>query len=333
MAWATFALSAAIITYAAMQLAKYGDVIAIRTGLGGMAVGTLLLGSVTSLPEILMLANALTSGLPDLAVGNLLGSNMFNVLLLAVLDLAHHQKRILRKAAMKHALSGSLSVLMIALVVFCIYADLPYQIVIGRWSVGLDSLTIILVYLFAVRLLRNQSRYQPLPTEPELIPEGLPELWPAIIGFALSGLLLVIVTPWLVAASEEIATITGLGTSFIGVTLVAFVTSIPELVTTLSAARIGADDMAIGNIFGSNMFNMLLVGVADLFLIGGHFIGLINESFLLAGLLGLLMSIFAVIGNLARLERRFWFIEIDAALLLILYFGGMALLYNRGLTP
>ena len=267
------------------------------------------------------------------AVGNLLGSNMFNVLLLAILDLAHHKQRILRKAAMKHALSGSLSVLLIALVVFYINADLPYQLRIGGWTVGLDSLTIIAAYVFAVRLLRKQSRYQPLPLEPELIPEGLPGLWPAIVGFALSGLLLVIVTPWLVSASEEIAVLTGLGATFVGVTLVAFVTSIPELVTTLSAARIGADDMAIGNIFGSNMFNMLLVGVADLFLIGGHFVGVIDESFVLVGMLGLIMSIFALIGNLARLERRFWFIEVDAALLIVIYFGGMALLYSRGLTP
>ncbi len=332
MAWALFVFSSAIVACAAIQLARYGDVIALRTGIGGMAVGTFLLAATTSLPEMLMLGNALVSGLPELAVGNLLGSNMFNTLLLAILDLAH-QRRILRSAATKHALTGSLCVLMITLVVLFIYADLPWQIRIGGWSVGVDSLVIIAAYVAGARLLRAQSRYKPLPTEPELIPEGLPGLWPAVVGFVLSGALLVIVTPWLVSASEEIAVITGLGTTFIGTTLVAVVTSLPELVTTLSAARIGADDMAIANIFGSNMFNMFLIGVADLFLIGNHFVGLIDESFLLVGLLGLVMNVIALIGNLARLERRFLFIEIDAALLIIIYFGGMALLYSRGLTP
>ncbi|MEN6479826.1 MAG: hypothetical protein ABFD20_09335 [Anaerolineales bacterium] len=332
MAWALFAFSSAIIVYAAMQLSRYGDVIALRTGIGGMAVGTFLLAGVTSLPELLMLGNSLASGLPELAVGNLLGSNMFNMLLLAVLDLAH-QRRILRSASAKHALPGALCVLMITLVVLFIGADLPWAIKVGSWSVGVDSLVIIAAYVGAARLLRNQSRFTPLPTEPELIPEGLPGLWPAVVGFTLSGALLVIVTPWLVSASEEIAVITGLGTTFIGTTLVAMVTSLPELATTLSAARIGADDMAIANLFGSNMFNMLLVGVADLFLIGSHFIGLIDNSFLLVGLFGLLMTIVALIGNLARLEKRLFFIEIDAALLIIIYFGGMALLYSRGIAP
>jgi len=140
------------------------------------------------------------------------------------------------------------------------------------------------------------------------------------------------VTPRLVSASEEIAIITGLGTTFIGTTLVAIVTSIPELATTFSAVKIGAEDMAIANIFGSNMYNMFLIGVADVFLIGGHFIGAIDESFMLVGMLGLVMNVLALVGNLARLERRIWFIEADAALLILIYFGGMALLYMRGLT-
>jgi len=332
MAWLLFVVSAAIITFAAVQLAKYGDVIAIRTGLGGVAVGTLLLGAATSLPEILMLVNALSAGLPGLAVGNLLGSNMFNVLILAIMDLSHPKKRILRKAAMKHALSGVLSILLISMVVFYIGADLPYHVHVGPWAVGLDSVTIIAVYVLAVRQLRRESRYQPLPDEPEELPPGLPGLWPAVIGFASSAALLVIVTPWLVSASDEIAKITGVGTTFIGTTLVAMVTSIPELVTTLSAVRIGADDMAIGNVFGSNMFNMLLIGVADLLLYSGQFIGAIDNAFMLVGMLGLIMSVLAVVGNLARLERRIWFIEIDAALLILIYFSGMALLYIRGLT-
>jgi len=137
----------------------------------------------------------------------------------------------------------------------------------------------------------------------------------------------------MVSASADIAEITGLGTTFIGSTLVAFVTSISELVTTISAARIGADDMAIGNLFGSNMFNMLALGLTDLFFVGGAFLGFVDTSFLLIGMLGLIMTVLGLIGNLARIERRFLFIEIDALLLILIYFGGMVLLYVRGITP
>ena len=110
----------------------------------------------------------------------------------------------------------------------------------------------------------------------------------------------------MVTSANEIAVITGLGTTFIGTTLVAAVTSLPELVTTLAAVKIGADDMAIGNLFGSNMFNMFALGLTDVFYTPGRFLGAIDPSFLLVGMLGLLMTGLGLIGNLARLEKRIW---------------------------
>ena len=333
MPWVLFFISAAIITFASMQLSKYGDAIAIRTRLGGMFIGTLLIAGATSLPELLTTINSVTQGLPELAAGNILGSNMFNMLILAILDLLHYKRRILRKAAMKHALSGSLAVMLIALGVFFIMADISQKIQLGSFVVGLDSLILIVAYIFAMSLISKQSR-SPVSTQaPEAIPNDVPKLWISLVGFGLAAGALIIVTPWMVSASADIAEITGLGTTFIGSTLVAFVTSIAELVTTISAARIGADDMAIGNLFGSNMFNMLALGLTDLFFVGGAFLGIVDSSFLLIGMLGLIMTVLGLIGNLARIERRFLFIEIDALLLILIYLGGMALLYVRGITP
>jgi len=141
---------------------------------------------------------------------------------------------------------------------------------------------------------------------------------------------LVVLTPIMVRRANEIAEITGLGASFVGTTLVAAVTSLPEMVTTLAAVKIGADDMAIGNLFGSNMFNMFALGLTDLFYTSGRFLAVIDPSFLLVGMLGLLMTVLALVGNLARLERRVLFIEIDALALVLAYLAGMWLLYLRG---
>ena len=98
------------------------------------------------------------------------------------------------------------------------------------------------------------------------------------MGFSLAAVGLVVVTPMMVSASTEIAEITGLGTTFIGTTLVAIVTSLPELVTTIAAVRIGADDMAIGNLFGSNLFNMFALGLTDVFYLPGRFLGVIDPG-------------------------------------------------------
>ena len=327
MVWLVFSLSAAAIVYTATQLARYGDVLAIRTRLGGMFIGLLLLAGVTSLPEVLTSISSIHLNAPNLAAGNLLGSNALNMLLLAVLDLVHRKTRILRRAALKHALSGSLTIFLIGLVLFFMLADIRIQI---GW-VGLDSLLIIAAYVVAVRLIRSNMDTSGVTEWP--IPEGTPSLLRGAIGFLVSAIALVFITPIMVRSSAAIAETTGLGTTFIGTTLVAMVTSLPELVTTLAAARIGADDMAIGNLFGSNLFNMLAVGLTDTFYTSGRFLAVIDPSFLLVGMLGLLMTGLGLIGNLARLERRVLFIEVDALTLILMYFAGMWLLYSRGLTP
>ena len=84
---------------------RYGDVIAVRTRVGGMFIGVLLLAGATSLPEVLTTISSISQGVPNMAAGNLLGSNLFNMFLLAILDLLHRKDRILRKAALKHALA------------------------------------------------------------------------------------------------------------------------------------------------------------------------------------------------------------------------------------
>lgn len=327
MIYIQFIVSSALIVFAAMQLAKYGDVIAIRTGLGGMFVGLLLMAGATSLPEVLTTISAVGQETPNLAAGNLLGSNMFNMFILAILDLAYRKERLLRKAALKHALSGSLAVFIIGLVVFFILADLPLTL---GW-VGADSLAIMAVYVISMRMIQNNS--QPVHgTQLLEIPPETPSLRRGLIGFGLAAAALIVVTPIMVRSSNEIAEVTGLGTTFVGTTLVALVTSLPELVTTLAALSLGADDMAIGNLFGSNLFNMFAMGLTDLFYLQERFMGVVDPDFLLVGMLGLLMTSMGLIGNLARLERRVLFIELDALALILVYFAGMYLLYLRGVA-
>jgi cation:H+ antiporter len=325
MVWITFAFTALLIVYAATQLAKYGDIIAIRTRLGGMFIGLLLLAGATSLPEVLTSISALRQGAPNLAAGNLLGSNTFNMFLLAIIDLVSRNQRLLRKAALKHALTGSLTVFLIGLVIFFMLADIEWKI---GW-IGVDSLVIIAVYVLAIWLIQGDASASSPHSEPADIPKDTPGLGLGLLGFGLAALALIFITPIMVRNANQIAEISGLGTTFIGTTLVALVTSLPELVTTLAAIKIGAADMAIGNLFGSNLFNMFAIGLTDVFYSQGRFLAAIDPSFLLVGIMGLLMTGLGLIGNLAKLEKRIWVIELDALALMLMYFGGLYLLYVR----
>ncbi len=325
MSWVIFIITAVLIVLAATQLAKYGDVIAVRTKMGGMFIGLLLMAGATSLPEVLTSINSLQQNAPNLAAGTLLGSNPFNMLLLAIIDISFRNQRILRKAALKHAVTGSLTIFLIGLVVFFMLANIDIKI----GFIGLDSLIIIAFYVLAVRLIYSDNKRG--ATSPELmeIPDNTPSLMRGIIGFLLAAGALILITPIMVKNANIIAESTGLGTTFIGTTLVALVTSLPELVTTIAAIKIGAADMAIGNLFGSNMFNMFALGLTDVFYTQGRFLEAIDPSFLLIGVIGLLLTCMGLIGNLIKLERRIWFVEIDAMAIMLFYFASLYLLYIR----
>lgn len=325
MVWIEFLAASAILVLAAMQLARYGDVIAIRTNLGGLFIGTLLMAGATSLPELLTTINSLGQNVPNLAAGNMFGSNMFNMFMLALLDLTNQNARILRKVAMKHGLTAGLAILLIGMSVFFIQIDLDWQV---GW-VGLDSLLLMAVYLGGIRLLQGNNT--PPPPAPSELDARLPSLRKALLAFGLATAVLVAVAPWLVSSSTRIAEITGLGTGFVGIVLVGMVTSLPELATTIAAVRLGAYDLAVGNLFGSNVFNMFALGLTDVFLTSGRFLGAIDPAFVAAGILSLILTSLGLIGNLARLEKRLFFIEVDALLLIVVYLGGLGVLYSLGI--
>lgn len=325
MVWLLFFLSAAVVVVAAVKLAQYGDVIAVRTGLSGMFIGTLLLAGATSLPELLSAINALAIDAPNLAAGSMFGSSMFNMFMLALLDLLNQQSRILRQVAVSHALTASLASLMMGLAMFFILANIDASL---GW-IGIDSLVIMLVYAGGVRLIQIQGGMP--PTEVPADQTGIPSLSRSLVGFAIATGVLVFITPQLVSSANQIADLTGISAGFIGVTLLGITTSLPELVATIAAVRIRAFDLAVGNLFGSNLFNMFALGFTDVFFLGGRFLGIIDPVFALVGLLGLILTTLGLIGNIARVERRLIFVELDALLILIVYFLGMWFLFVRGI--
>ncbi len=160
MIWVQFLVSAGLVVVAAERLAAYGDVIAVRTRLGGLFVGTLLLAAATSLPELLTTINSIEQNVPDMAAGNIFGSCMFNMFMLAVLDLVVLRGRILRIVMLNHAISGSLAVLLAAMAIFFIIADIN----VGIGWVGIDSLLLIAFYIGGVWLLNNNN----VAVEPDL---------------------------------------------------------------------------------------------------------------------------------------------------------------------
>ena len=323
-----FIASAAVIVVAGTFLARYGDAIAELTGLGRLLIGSILLAGATSLPELTVDISAVRLGMTDLAVGGLMGSNLFNLMILSMLDLSHRQRgRLFSRAASAHALSATVSIALTALAGMSILVGQRLE-TIKFLHMGIGSLAILVAYLLSVRMIFFDQRVSAQAAEAVENASEPPSmtLRHAVIGFIFAAAAVCLTGPYVATSAGVIAERSGLGETFIGTTLIAFSTSLPEVVTTLAAIRIGAFDLAAGNIFGSNAFNMLLFVPLDLVSSTPLMAG-VSINHVVTCLAAILATSVTVMGHLYHVERRRWFIEPDAIVVLALTLGALYLLY------
>ena len=320
--------AALAIVVAGTFLTRYADAIGERTGLGRTLAGIVLLATATSLPELAVDCNLARMGLPNLALGDLLGSSLFNLLILAILDLAHRgPTRMLSRTAAAHALSATMSIAMTAVCLVFLLVPMGFTFA----GVGPGPIVLGVFYVLGLRLVYfDQQFVAEKQTDAESQHDqakNLPTLNRAAAGYAGATLVILLAAPLLASAAEGLADATGLGGTFIGTTLVALSTSLPELVTTLAAVRVGAYDMAVGNIFGSNAFNMVILLPVDSFYKGSLLTAASPTHAVTAACVILVTSV-AVAGLLYRPEKRYWFIEPDAALVILLVLMSLGLVYH-----
>ena len=333
-----FLLLAGAVAAAGSVLARSADQIAEATGLGRLLVGSLLLAAVTSLPELSVDIAAIRSGYVDLAAGDLFGSSLMNLLILALVDLSIRSgRKMLSREGAAHALSATLGIAVTSLAGLAIVtADkLPAAIILGMsgWSWA-----ILLSYLFGARMIFiNQRISTRLATESQSDDGNLsqersarkPSFLLSAIIFGAAAVVLCFAGPKLAHVAGALAEETGLGGTFVGTTLVAVTTSLPELVASLTAIRMGAIDLAIGNAFGSNAFNIVLFVPLDFLHEGSIFLSMSGAHAVTAFTVVLATAI-AVLGQLYHGERRLPFIEPDAFLMLFVVLGGLFLIYSLG---
>jgi cation:H+ antiporter len=325
-----FLACAVVIIIAGTFLSKFADAIAELTGLGRLLVGSVLLAGATSLPELTVDISAVRLGAVDLAVGDLLGSSLMNLLILALLDLSHHSRgRMLSKQAAAHALSGSVSASLTCLIAISLLTGRqlgPFTI----FGVSPAIYALVAAYVLGVRLVYLDQRiaHRTAADEGAIPPNhaaGMTTVG-AIAGFAACAAAIFVSGPFLAHAADELADKTGLGGTFVGTTLVAFSTSLPELVSSFAALRMGAHDLAIGNVFGSNAFNMILLAPLDI-VHPGSLLATASASHAITCVAAVLATQVAVMGQLYQAEKRTRLIEPDALLVIAIVIGALALVY------
>jgi len=327
--WITFLLASLAIIIAGLKLASFGEALGKRTGIGQGWIGLLFLATITSIPELTTTVTGATINAPNIAVGNALGSNMFNVAIVAVMDiLLLGRGPFLVKVRSYHMISGGFAILLTTLVILGIAVD-PGVEILGLSPI---SLIILLTYLFGIFILYRVEKREGVT---ELAEAGTMSLVRAVGGFLICAAVIITAGVFLIHASKAISVETGLSASFMGAILVAVVTSLPELSTSIGALKIGAYDMILGNLFGSNMFNILTVFVADVAFRRGAILarlGIGKDDQLIVASLGIGLTAIAIIAIGYRSRRRVLGMGVDAALLLTAYLLGTYLIIYRGIN-
>lgn len=261
-AWTIFALLAAVIAVAGYWLLRFGDVIAERTGLSGSWIGLALMATVTSLPEIVTGISAVRlEGEPDLALGDALGSCLFNLLLLSVVDFTYRPDRMFARASQGHALSAGYGIVLLAVVGLSLLTPVSAPGV----PISPATFLIIPIYLLALRTIFTFERRAMLEP-PERASARYPDitLRRAVMGYALCAAVVVAAGILLPGAAARLAEVMGWTSTLVGTLFLAGATSLPEAAVVLSAVRIGVVDMAIATLLGSNLFNMVALALDDL---------------------------------------------------------------------
>jgi cation:H+ antiporter len=337
--WFQFLAGSLLVIFAGTRLTRSADVLGRALGLGTGWAGVLLLPLATSLPELVTSLRAAIIQAPDLAAGNLFGSNLFNIAIIALVDFMQGKGSIFLRAKKGHVLTASLGILLMSISGIGIL--LPFPFLWGSW-IGLDTILLMSGYLAAASLLTSyEKRNLSLEKHSSACNRGrtvekdnylaLTSPRRAFVHFIVASAVILFAGVALTDASDIIALKTGLGRTFVGSIALAVATSLPEVVTATTAARLGRLNMAIGNILGANVYNMFILSIIDIFYLPGPLLQAISSEHLLTIGMGIILTSMVITGFVYRSRRSIGWLSFDSIFIVIGYLAAVfVLFYTRG---
>ncbi len=325
MSWILFAFLSFIVFFTGKKLVIYGDILAEKLKLGQTTAGVIFVASITSLPELITGVSAVTfADSPDIAVGEIFGSCMFNLLILALLDAFYRDKPVTTKVHYGLTLSTAFGIILITVALGGI---LLREYIPSLGWVSLTSFLIVLLYVLAIRMITVYERRLIEEASEELQYEDI-KTSEVFIKYTINSAILVGAALFLPKVGKTITEEYGLSESFFGTLFVALVTSLPEFAVSLSAVKLNLLTMAVANILGSNVFNIFIIAINDIFYVKGSIFNHIDMSNVIPALAGILMSCIVIVGLIYRAERKIGILAYESITLIIIYLLSLYLMYN-----
>ena len=310
------------------KLAVYGDALATLTGWGRLFVGSLLVALATSLPELSTNISAvrLETPNPELAVGTIFGANMYNLFKLSIVALIFGGIVFLRRVAPEQGYLIAVSVIITgaALLFGAVKMD------ISLWQIGLSSLILIVLFvvgMWVVFVTRPGKEEGDQAAEDQGM--TLRKAW-LMFGMVSAGV--VVAGIFLAWSTDQFADITGVASSTLGILAVSLVTSLPELTLAIAAARIGAADLAVASLYGSNVFNIVILFFPDPFYRDGILVNQTVPSHFIAGGVSIGLMLVGLVLILGRYRLSRIAVTSMLVLMILVTIAGAAAVITLGTT-
>ncbi len=317
MVYLLFALGFVLLLKGADLLVEGGSALARRSGVSELAVGLVVVSAGTSLPELVVNVFASAEGSSELAIGNVLGSNIANVLLILGLSAVIRPLRIQDSTLLSEIPSSLTATLLVAFLANAALFDQRHILIISR----LDAVILIAFFALFLGYVYRESGRNGVSARGSLGKGSAGAAWSrvsaGVVGLALGGY-------WVVDGALAMSEGLGVSESLVGLTIVAVGTSAPELAASGVAAFRGKADIAVGNAIGSNIFNLLWVLGLSALIRPLSFDVVSNTDILVVIFSSVLLLVAVVVGRRNTIER--W----EGATFLLVYGGYLAFVIIRG---
>lgn len=304
-----FVVCTAIIFYCGKRVAKYGDAIAEKTGLGGLWIGVILVSVATSLPELFTgLGSTIFVNAPNLTVGNLFGANTYNLANIAILDFLNKGTPLLSVVSAGQLLTAVLSLIPLSIAALGIFlsSELPE---ISFANISIYSILLLAVYIVLTRIIfkfeKKQQTIKELSKEEKILFKyNNISLRTAGIRYTVAAIVIAAAGIWLAYIGDDLSKILNLGQNFIGSLFLGFATTLPEITVSIIALRLGAKELAVANMLGSNLFNITIISLNDIMYRKAPIFSVLTKQHIFTAFVVIFMTIAVCSGLILRPKKK-----------------------------
>ena len=277
-----FLLLAFLTSISSIKLSYYGDALSKQSKLGSVLIGGLLIASITSLPELITCISSVLINNPSLSFGDILGSNMFNIFILSIFNIYFFKKNI--------------------------FKNIKKEYLFETFILILEYIFIIIGCTLVILFIKNNKNKEIRTSKVKYVS----------LKFIVCSFLLIILSVLLTLQVDKISHLyPNFSSSSLGAILLGITTSLPEVVTTFELFRINNVNMAISNMLGSNIFNFLVLSLADIFIKNGHVYSYSDKYSMMYVYGGLIITFFLSIIILNKYKNKLFYLLLSLIMSLI----------------